>query len=196
MRHLPPRVPASTVRKAFERQNFFSRWTRRPPPLHRRNPNLPRLECIWFPYYVAAIELTMPIRSPDETVVAVEGWSGAFAFFEQETHLVDGAPPGAWFPPKLDMAEALRIARGELLHALLRQARRNEAPLPGAVLRAEWIGFPLWVWYEQRRSGSIGIRIREGIQGQPIGLRTRNAVLEAFLAEQRLPHSPVRDGAR
>lgn len=191
MRHLPPRVTESTVRQAFERRNFFSRWLRDPPPLHRRNPNLPRLECIWFPYYVAAIELTMPKRSPGETVVAIEGWSGAFAFFEQEVHLVDGAPPGAWFPPKLDLTEALRIARVELLHALLRQAQRNEPPLPGAVLRADWIGFPLWIWYEQRRSGSIDIRIREGIEGQPIGLRTRNGVLEAFLAEQCLRRNPA-----
>jgi hypothetical protein len=184
MRHLPAQVSEVTVRHAFERRNWIARLIHRPPPLHRKHPRLPRLECIWFPYFIAAIRLTMSTRIPGETVVSVEGWSGAFAFFELEHALVDGESPRPCFPPKLDLSEVLRIARSELLHAVLRQAGRGEQPLPGEVLRGEWVLFPLWIWYEQRHSGRITIQVREGIHGQPIGVRTRNGILDAFLQAQ------------
>jgi hypothetical protein len=181
MRHLPTQVSELTVRQAFERRNWISRFLHRPPPLHRKHPRLPRLECIWFPYFIAAIQLSMSTHAPGETVVSVEGWSGAFAFFELEHALVEGQPPGPHFEPNLALPEVLEIARSELLHAVLRQANRGEKPLPGEVLRGEWVYFPLWIWYEQRHSGRIEIRVREGINGQPIGVRTRNGVLDAFL---------------
>jgi hypothetical protein len=181
MRYLPARVPEEAVKRLFARKGFFARPFQRRPPLHRQNPKLPRVECIWFPYYIAAFELTMTKKAPGETTISVEAWSGAFAFFEMEDSLETGSPPGNWFPPKLSEADALGAARKELFKAVLQQRSRGEKPVPGDVLRSECILYPLWVYYFQRRNGEIDIQVREAVNGEPIGIRTRNGLLAAFL---------------
>lgn len=200
MRHVTCRVPETAVAPICE-QGMFAPWKR----LARRRRaaasspaargTYPRVERIWFPYYLFSIEVTSR-KGPGEMLVTVEAWSGAFAIFQLEEFLVEGTPTdGDIFPHRLDVETCALSARQDLLHTIMRQRSRiGGKPLPGSVTSREAILYPLWVYYYHRRKNMLDIKVVDGASGRLVGHKSRAAVLDAFLAQKAGDAGATSDG--
>lgn len=190
LRHLPFQTDAQRAMERCAPKPFASllRWIRPLPQLPGAKA-LPRVEALWFPFYLFTFHVTSP-KGDGAIPVCVDGWSGAFALFELAPLLADGMPEGPYFPPALDSAEAERIARNDLLNTIMRQrSAHGPKPVPGVTQHQELIAYPFWVYYYYRKAGLIDIKICDGVVGDLLGLRTRSGVLNALKTHPR-PAAP------
>lgn len=172
------------MRGLFLKRRIFDLFRRQST---QTNTNLPRLEQIWFPYYLLEYALQYPDKTGTMTIT-VEAWSGAFALFDDtDGGVMHGQPDDEHdlFPPSLTLEEAEKFGRDGLVRAILHQRRRRVRPTPGDVLRAELLYYPLWVWYFERRPGFIDIKVRDAHNGKSVGGRTRRGIMDAFAAKAR-----------
>ncbi len=193
VRHLAALSDPKDVLPHFEKHGFLDRFRSKAT---QTNDKLPRLERIWFPYYLLNFTLQYPGQIGNSQVI-VEAWSGSFNLFDDSDGGIHDGPPEDdcdTFPPRLTLDEAEEKGREELVRAILRQRRRRVRPAPGPLDRAELLYWPLWVWYYERRPGYIDIKVRDAHASKPIGGRTRRGVMDAFAAKARREEAVPGDG--
>lgn len=190
MRHLRCSVPEAVVPRICEK-GLLAPWKR----LRQRryavqsgaDPEAyPRVERIWFPYYLFTIGVTSRM-GPGEMLVTVEAWSGAFAIFQLDEFFVDGMPDDGCeiFEPHLSVEACEASARKDLLHTIMRQRSRSGGkPIPGAITAREDLLYPFWIYYYYRKKNVLDIRVVDGATGQRVGHRTRAGVLDAFVTKK------------
>lgn len=186
MRHIPACITEDEARRLFEEKGFWAHvYSTIFPPPHSPELKLPRLELIYFPYYLVEIAVSSS-KGPGTVQLSVEGCSGAFAFFEQSENFIGDMPQnGDVFSPSLDEAKAQEIARDELLSATMRRrSTHGEKPYATGVVDCGLFHYPLWVYYYERRKGRISVMVRDAVVGAPIGNRTRNGILQAFIEKR------------
>jgi hypothetical protein len=182
--YIEPRIDEDTARRTASRTRFgiltqlFHTTDR-----NAEGRRLPYLEQIYMPYYWLVFDVVSP-RGPGQMNVSVEGYSGAFAFFEMYGELREGDPPGTAFAPSLTEEEVGESGRRDLLRAILTRRGGRDKPVIEGLNKATLIHYPLWVYYFAR-GRRIDIRVVDAVSGERVGVRTRRAVLEAFLAVGR-----------
>lgn len=178
--HLQVRIQQDEIRPHFKKRGLIRSLLPRPKP----QANLPRIERIWFPYYLIDFQVTSS-KGPGTMLCSVEAWSGSFAIFQLEDFLLDGIPndDAPRFEPRITEEAAQESARKDLLHTIMRQRSRGAKPIPEAILSTGLIYYPLYIFYFQRKKNFIDIKLRDGVNGQGIGQRTKGGVLQAFLEQ-------------
>ncbi len=181
--YLPIRAGIKDVGPLFNKRGFLASLL--PSSNKSNNAALPRIEQIWFPYYLLNFQVTST-KGPGTMLCSVEAWSGSFAIFQMDDLLIDGLPDdGPIFPASLSQAEAEASGRKELLHTIMRQRSRGAKPIPEAIIDTRLILFPVYVYYFERKIGFVDIKLREAVTGAGLGQRTKSALLQAFLERDK-----------
>lgn len=147
-------------------------------PKTRTNPR-EHIERVWLPLYLVTFHVSSP-KGPGFIRVFVEAYSGAFAIFQMNDAIVEGALAEEWFPPKMSEQEAVERGRAELLHTILRQRGAGGKPLIETCEAVEVLHYPFWVFYYERRPGLLDIKVLDAATGDKAGAKTKAAILEAF----------------
>ena len=185
MKYVQPRLSEAAAISFFERRRLGNLWgLLRQPRSTTRNSNrperrIPYAELVCLPYYIIRIRLRSA-RVESEITVSVEGYSGSFAIFRTHADIVDGERQGETFRPRLEEEDAIRIARKELLAAIMRRRGGREKPVPHDVLNVELLQYPFWVYYYERRRARLDIRVLDAVTGSKPGQSVRASLLTAF----------------
>jgi hypothetical protein len=140
---------------------------------------------LWHPWWL--FDFAAEGHEAAVATVAVEAWGGDCRLFTADrSRLIEAAPPGEYFPPRLSDEEALLAARRFLTQATLVLRERRAAKLLLEPLHTECILYPCWVCY-YRRGRALAITVGDALHGEPDfgGIRLRNALLQAFAARDR-----------
>lgn len=186
MKYIATRVSKDAALRFFHRRRFANLYgllgSRR--PVAPTGKLLPYLERVWLPFYLIDLEVTSP-RGPGTVSVSVEGYSGSFAIFQMHDDLIEGELDEEYFGPQLSKDEAIEIGRKQLLHTILRSSSQQEKPAIEETLHVDVFYYPFWVYYFQRRRGSLDIRIQDALTGERGGNRNRMGLLNAFAAQAK-----------
>lgn len=166
---LTPRGAGNILRRVFSRA---------PKP---ELAHLPRMERVWFPHYLVRVRVTSR-KGPGEMLCGVEAWTGSVFLLQLADTPDDQEVEGSTFPPRLEPEAAVKIARKELIHTIMRQRSRGPKPELKETLACDLVYFPFWIYYYARRGSFIDIRVLNGATGEAVGNRTRTGVLDAFMA--------------
>jgi len=143
-----------------------------------------KLELVWLPAYL----VTIPLESRgklNDVICSVDGLNQSFAIFQMESLIAEGGVAGESFPPKLDAADAERLARIALITTILRRRGRAGKPVPGPTRSVEPLLWPYWVYYHPRRGGRMDIQLLDAATGDRPGHKIKLGLLEAFRAQAR-----------
>lgn len=184
MKFIAPRVEESQARALAEKAT--RRWILRLErafsllPGRKAPAGLPRMELIWMPSHVYELSLLFP-TGPAPLTFSVDAHTGAFALFQMHDWLEEGVPAGATFPPLLDVIEAERIGRRELVSLLLRQRGRQQRAVPQPTVSTYLVHFPLWIYYYARLRDRLDIIAIDAVTGGRAASRQRAGILNAFM---------------
>lgn len=184
MKFIAPRVEESRARELADKAT--RRWILRAEraftffPSRKAPPaGLPRMELIWMPSHVYELALLFP-TGPAPLTFSVDGQTGAFALFQMHDWVEDGTPAGAVFPPLLDVEQAERAGRRELVSLLLRQRGRQQRAQPQPTQSSYVVHFPVWIYYYARKGDLLDIIAIDGVTGERASSRRRAGILQAF----------------
>ncbi len=187
MTYVPARIDAQRAQAFFARRrwgNLFGLWGRPAavqllPATEERQ--FPCIERIWIPHYRIDFSVVSK-KGPGKVSVSVEACSGCFAFFQMHDGLVEAAPGEECLPILLPEEDAIRHGRSDLLKAIMRRRSQENKPIIQEALDAQVFHYPFWVYYFKRRGKYIDIRLMDAYSGERGGNRTRQGVLNAFVA--------------
>ena len=187
MIHVPARIDAPRAQTFFARRrwgNLFGLWGRQTsiqllPTTQERQ--FPCIERIWIPHYRIDFSVVSK-KGPGKVSVSVEACSGCFAFFQMHDDLVDGEPGEACLPILISEEDAIHRGRSDLLKAIMRRRSQESKPIIQEALETGVFHYPFWVYYFKRRGKFIDIRLLDAYSGERGGNRTRQGVLNAFVA--------------
>ncbi len=190
MKYVPARVGAKEAQAFFRRRrwgNLFGLLWREQPAAIKKTPEsrsvLPRIEKIWIPHY--QIDFRVTARSGPGTVsVSVEACSGCFAIFQMHDALVEGALGDDYLPALIEEQEAVQQGRRQLLQAIMRRRGQQGKPVIEEALGATLFYYPFWLYYFRRRGKFIDIRLLDAFSAERGGSRTRQGILNAFVAQR------------
>lgn len=177
MGYVPVQVPRDEAYRHFTRRRWWQR--RRPmaiPPEDSRKP--PFAELIWLPHYYLEFELEAR-GSTRVTGATLDAWNGVFCLAEL-TLLEEGTPEGECFAPRIEEEIAIKMARHELMHTIIRARSRGTKPLPKELVRCELLYLPYWIWYFEPRPGTLDIRLLDAVTREVPGQRMKRAALDAL----------------
>ena len=179
MRHVTPSVDESRAIEILNR-GWLARWRRLSSARFddATSPSRPA-ELIWMPCFLVRIPLKSS-QGDTEVTCSVDGCSGAFALFQMDEAIADGAAQDEAFPPLHDEAEAEALARAALVKVILRRRGSAGKPTPGPTQSIELLQYPYWVYYYRRRRGLLDIQVLDAATGQRAGQKIKLGVLEAF----------------
>lgn len=183
MRHIQSRIDEPAAYESFRRRRRgclagLLSWRRERTSV---SPRLPRLELVWLPYYLICFRGQSPAGEQTLTV-SVQGHCGAFAVFQMHELLVEGDPPGPFFPPQMSESAAVLVGRKELVGTLLRVRSVRGSFTPEEMLSTEIVQYPYWIYYFLRRRKSIDFKTLDAVTGELAASKLKSAVLSAFCA--------------
>ncbi|MFA6244104.1 MAG: hypothetical protein WC655_24385 [Candidatus Hydrogenedentales bacterium] len=187
---LPGRLSGADAVAKFNRprfRNLFGLLARRirihePGDSSTRVP--PFIERLWMPSYALCFHTEFGEKT-SLVWAAIDAWSGAFTLIDNYDEFQSVDAEGESFPPNLDEATAVEMARKCLLQAVLRQRGQFNKPIVGDLEKSLVFHMPVWVLYRRRRNGRIDIRVLEGHSGAIAGAKMRVAVLDALIASAK-----------
>lgn len=188
-----PQVAAESARQHFER-GWWSRLRRRRSEPCDATPDgptlsLPRLECVYLPYYRVIIESAGPQASQD-VATTVEAHAGTFSLFDPTRVTLDPAADGLTFPPKLSIDAAVDIARHGLELCAQSSRTRHKRIKVGRAKQVDVLHYPYWVYYHARRRGAIDIKVLDAITGTAPGPKIKMSILTALITRSQSKDAP------
>lgn len=187
MKHyVPPRIDAEQARRFFVRRrwgNLFGLVRGAAPALvvASRPRQLPCMERVWIPHYQLDYRVVSH-AGRGEVSISLDACSGCFAFFQMHAALVEGDLDEECLPTLISEADAERQGRRDLLNAILRRRGQRGKPVIEDMLSIRVFYYPFWVCYFRRWRRFIDIRLQDAYSGERGGNRTRQGVLNAFVA--------------
>ncbi len=194
---MPPCLPAliggTQAARYFSRPRLRNLYGRLAPEIRIAVPGAqetrvpPFVERLWMPAY--AICLHASSKNTKKLVwTSVEGISGDFTLMECVNELAECELNEDAFPPAVDEARAVELARKGLLGFTLVQRGQLGKPAVDEVREIRPYYFPVWVFYRFRARKRIDLSVLDARTGKSAGAKMRvsvvNALVRARKAEQ------------
>ena len=186
---LPINIGADRAIDHFQRRGYanlfglLTRPVRVAVPQDAASRVMPFIELLWMPAYAVCLQTL----KEDKSILvwtSVDGWSAIFSFLDGIADLDTREVAEQAFPLNASRALAEEVSRKSVLQYTLRQ-RQFKRPVIESVKEVRTYHFPVWVYYYQRLSKRIDIRVLDAYTGKPGGSRMRMAVINALIAAKR-----------
>jgi hypothetical protein len=147
------------------------------------------MEAVWLPYFRVTVETHR--KGKTETVDAlIGGHDSSFTIFDWSTTQPDPSNDRQPFDAAIDEAQAEHIARQGLVRFVMRSPGWGAKPTIGRTTSVTQIHYPFWVYYFERRRGTIDVKLLDALTGQHTGTKAKVAFLAAITAKPG-PNSPA-----
>ncbi|HOV73404.1 MAG TPA: hypothetical protein PK967_05470 [Candidatus Hydrogenedentes bacterium] len=186
---LPHPIGAERVANRIRRPRLRNSFGLLAPEVHVAVPGcpatriLPFLERLWMPAYAICLR-TLSQKGSNAVWASVEAISGAFSLLDCAEDLAPVACDENCFPPVMEEARAVELARKGYLQYTLQQRGQANKPVVETIEAVLLYHFAVWVYYCRRR-GKIDISVFDGYTGKSAGAKMRIAVLDAFIAARK-----------
>ncbi|HDP35965.1 MAG TPA: hypothetical protein ENN29_12745 [Candidatus Hydrogenedentes bacterium] len=194
MIYVPASVDAEKARAFFRRRrwgNLFGALGLEPPTQEKKRgvvTQLPCMERVWVPHYQIDFQV-FSRKGPGVVSVSVEACSGCFAIFQMHDALVEGEKEEETLPLLLDEKDAVMQGRKQLLQTIMRRRGQQGKPVIENTLATAVFYYPFWVCYFKRRGKFIDVKLQDAVSAERGGNRTKQGILNAFVAKRRNPTS-------
>ena len=112
-------------------------------------------------------------------------FGGEGVFFQRMGELREQEVTEEVFPVVIDPEEAEQGARAGMIRFILR--KRGAKPHVDSVEGYQHYYAPMWVYYFRGRNEKMGVAVRDGYTGDPVGGRMMQAILNGIIEKHQEP---------